>query len=256
MVRWTTVAVVAVMIGEAGLWRSATAAEIQVFAPPSLRLSFAEVVATYRDRQSDSVVREAYGSDAALENRIAAGQIPDIVLVADPRTLDHLAETGVIRTSNQINLLGDEVVLVAAADSTLTLTMEPGLSLETALEGGRLAICDPENEPLGHYGRAALMALGAWSDVEQRLVITRSERATLAAVAHGQAPLGVVSSTDAAAEPAVRVVGTFPTDGQPAVVYSSALTNHSTEPAAAFFAYLRSPAALAIFSRHGFQPLP
>lgn len=257
MVRWVTVALAAVMMVTIGWWPPATAATIRLFAPPSLRLSLTEVIAGYQDRQPDVRVVDSYGTDAALEDRMAAGDVPDIVMVADPQTMDRLADRGAIHLASQINLLGDGLVLVAAADSTLTLTMAPGLSLAGALDGGRLAVSDPETGPLGRYGRAALIALGVWPEVEQRLVTTRSERATLAAVAHGQAPLGIVSSTDAAAEPAVRVVGTFPTDGQPSVVYPVALTDQGWDTVAtAFFAYLHSPAALAIFSRHGFQPLP
>jgi molybdate transport system substrate-binding protein len=233
------------------------AAEIRLFAPPSLRLALTEVLACYRERQPDVTVIDSYGTDPSLEVRIAAGDIPDIVLLADRDTMDRLSDRGVVNTASEINLLGDGLVLVAAADSTLTLTMTPGLSLAGALDGGRLAVSDPELGQLGRYGRAALVALGAWPEVEQRLVTTRSERATLAAVAHGQAPLGIVSSTDAAAEPGVRVVGTFPDDGHPAVVYPAALTGRAWgTAAAALFAYLHAPPALAIFSRHGFQPLP
>lgn len=259
MVRWVTTAMVAgiMAVTMVTIGREVVAADVRLFAPPGARLVLAEVVASYRDRQADITVIESYDADSILEGRIVAGDIPDIVLLADPPTMDRLAGRGVIRTASLIKLLGDGLVLIAAADSTLTLTMAPGLSLADALDGGRLAVSDPATGPLGEYGRAALMALGAWPEVEQRLVTTRSERATLSAVARGQAPLGIVSSTAAAAEPGVRVVGTFPDDGHPPVVYFAALTERGWGTVATtFFAYLHSPAALAIFSRHGFQPLP
>jgi molybdate transport system substrate-binding protein len=51
-------------------------------------------------------------------------------------------------------------------------------------------------------------------------------------------------------------VGTFPEDTHPPIVYPMALTRESANPdAAALTTYIRSPAARAIFERHGFAVL-
>ena len=69
-------------------------------------------------------------------------------------------------------------------------------------------------------------------------------RAALALVATGEAPLGIVYQTDAAAEPAVRIVGTFPEDTHPPIVYPAAETAEATSAdAAAFLDFLRSAKA-------------
>ena len=44
-------------------------------------------------------------------------------------------------------------------------------------------------------------------------------RAALKLVATGEAALGIVYETDANAEPGVKVVGTFPEDRHPPIVY-------------------------------------
>ena len=49
-------------------------------------------------------------------------------------------------------------------------------------------------------------------------------RAALLLVARGEAPLGIVYQTDAAAEPNVKIVGTFPEDTHPPIIYPVALT--------------------------------
>ena len=58
------------------------------------------------------------------------------------------------------------------------------------------------------------------------------------------------------ADPNVRIVGTFPQDTHPPILYPVAITKESTNPdAPAFLGYLRGPAARAAFERQGFTVL-
>jgi molybdate transport system substrate-binding protein len=54
--------------------------------------------------------------------------------------------------------------------------------------------------------------------------MTENVRAALTFVARGEAPLGIVYATDAKVEPGVKVLGTFPADSHPAIVYPVAAT--------------------------------
>jgi molybdate transport system substrate-binding protein len=118
--------------------------------------------------------------------------------------------------------------------------------------GGRLALADTQTVPAGRYARAALMALGVWDSVKDRLAQGEDVRASLAYVARGEAPLGIVYATDARVEPKVRVVGTFPENTHEPIVYPAALTRDAKPDAAAFLAYLKGPAARATLERAGF----
>ena len=74
-------------------------------------------------------------------------------------------------------------------------------------------------------------------------------------VARGEASLGVVYASDALAEPAVRVVATFPAGSHPPIVYPVAALAAAPAPARDFVRWLSSPAARAIFERRGFVVL-
>ena len=78
-------------------------------------------------------------------------------------------------------------------------------------------------------------------------------RAALALVGRGEAPLGIVYETDARVEPNVKIVGVFPTDSHPAIVYPVALTVAAKPAAAPYLSFLRSQAARAIFEKYGFS---
>jgi molybdate transport system substrate-binding protein len=117
---------------------------------------------------------------------------------------------------------------------------------------GRLAIADPASVPAGRYAKAALLSLGAWGEVEGRIVAAENVRMALRFVARGEAPLGVVYATDARAEPKVRVVGEFPAASHPPIVYPAALTTGARAAAAPFLQYLSGATARARFEAAGF----
>ena len=68
-----------------------------------------------------------------------------------------------------------------------------------------------------------------------------------------ECPLGIVYATDAAASPKVKVVGVFPADSYPPVVYPAALVKGKETPAARrLLEFLKIPEAKSIFEKHGF----
>ena len=66
--------------------------------------------------------------------------------------------------------------------------------------------------------------------MEAKVVEAENVRAALALVAIGEAALGIVYQTDAAAEPKVKVLDTFPEDSHPPIVYPVAVTTAAKNP--------------------------
>jgi molybdate transport system substrate-binding protein len=82
--------------------------------------------------------------------------------------------------------------------------------------------------------------------------MTENVRAALTLVARGEAPLGIVYATDAKVDPSVKIIGTFPDDSHPAIVYPVAATVTAKPETQSYLAYLRSANAKAIFEKYGF----
>ena len=75
-------------------------------------------------------------------------------------------------------------------------------------------------------------------------------------VSTGEAPLGMVYKTDAAADPKVKSIGTFSEDTREPIVYPAALIAASNNAAAGdFLKYLRSDKAKQQFEAQGFTVL-
>jgi hypothetical protein len=68
----------------------------------------------------------------------------------------------------------------------------------------------------------------------------------------GEAPLGIVYATDAKVDPKVKIIGTFPADSYPTIVYPVAATMTAKPEADTYLSYLRSASAKAVFEQYGF----
>jgi molybdate transport system substrate-binding protein len=230
---------------------------VVVFAAASLKSVLDEIRTQWQRDPSGALAVISYAGSSALARQIEQGGPADLFLSADLEWMDYLEERNLIRKDTRRNLVGNRLVLVAPRDSDLKLEIASGFPLLEALGAeGRLAVAAAE-VPAGKYARAALESLGVLASIESRLAWAENVRAALTLVARGETPLGIVYATDAGAEPAVRVVGTFPEGSHPAIVYAAALTQASTSAdAKALLAFFSSAAARASFEKQGFTVLP
>ncbi len=226
---------------------------VVVFAAASLAEAVEALVARFT-RSTGIQVVPAFAASSALARQIDHGAPADVFISANARWMDYLAARGRIDAQSRCDLLRNRLVLIVPAESRLAVRIAPGFALAAALDGGRLALGDPDHVPAGLYARQALAALGVWPAAESLLVRSADVRAALALVARGEAAAGVVSATDAAVSDRVRIVGTFPPASHDPIVYPVALVNGSGNAAArAFFEFLRSPEGLAVLAGFGFE---
>ena len=186
-----------------------------------------------------------------------AGRPRGCFISADLRWMDYVAERKLINPNTRVNLLGNKLVLIAPVDSKLgNVTIGQGFDIAKLAGDGRIAVADVKAVPAGLYAKAALEKLGAWAAAEPKLAQAENVRATLAFVARGETPIGIVYETDAKIEPKVKTIATFPDDSYPPVTYPVAATADTKKPGVGqYFSFLRSPAAKAIFEKYGFSYL-
>ena len=229
-------------------------APLVIFAAASLKNALDAAASLHAAQTGKMAPRISYAGSNTLARQIEQGAPADLFLSADLEWMDHLAGLGLIKPETRIDLLGNRLVLVGAANAA-AIDLRQGLDLVPALAGGRLALCNAA-VPAGRYGKAALENLGAWNAVKDRLAPAENVRAALLFVARGEAPLGVVYRTDAAAAAQVKILGTFPEDSHPPIIYPVAIPKDSANPdAVAFLAFLRGSAARAVFEQQGFVVL-
>jgi molybdate transport system substrate-binding protein len=228
---------------------------ITVFAAASVKNALDDVDAAFT-RQSGIKVVASFDASSALMKQIEGGAPADVFVSADLKWMDYGARKKLIKDDTRINLLGNTLVLIAPKISNIEhVTIAPGFDLAKLAGDGRIATGDVTAVPVGIYAKAALEKLGVWPSVEPKMAMTANVRAALVLVARGEAPLGIVYSTDAKVEPGVKVVGIFPEDSHDPIVYPVAATASAKLEAIPYLAFLRSQAAKAIFEAYGFVVL-
>lgn len=229
----------------------ALAGEVTVFAAASTAEAMTDIARRYEAAGGE--VRISFAASSTLARQIEYGAPADIFLSANRQWMDYLAERDLILSQSRKTILGNRLVLVAPADSAMKLAIAPGFPLARALDGGRLAMGDPDHVPAGIYGRQALEKLGVWRQVGAAVARAADVRAALALVARGEARAAIVYATDAAVVAEVRVVARFPVESHAPVRYEVALVAAGNEAEARrFLAFLEAPAARELFKRRGF----
>ena len=227
-----------------------------VFAAASLKTALDEIAAAWAKDTGKPAPRISYAASSALARQMEQGAPADLFISADLDWMDYAAGKNLIRPDTRYNLLGNKIVLIAPRDSRTTTLALTGGDLAKALAGGKLSMGNVDAVPAGKYGKAALEKLGAWSSVKDSIAQAENVRAALLLVARGEAPLGIVYSTDATAEPGVKIVATFPADSHPPITYPAALARESKNANAKnFLDFLRSAKARAVFEKQGFTVL-
>jgi molybdate transport system substrate-binding protein len=225
---------------------------VMVFAAASMRNALDDIHAAFTARTGVKVVA-SYAASPALMKQIEQGAPADIFASADLDWMDYGSRKKLIRDDTRVNLLGNQLVLIAPKDSKLdNVRIGPGFDLAGLAGDGRIVTGDVRAVPVGKYAKAALEALGSWQAAAPKFAMTENVRVALTLVARGEAALGIVYATDAKVEPAVRIVGVFPADLHPAIVYPVAATVTAKPEAAGYLDYLRSATAKAIFEGYGF----
>ncbi|MFO0990516.1 MAG: molybdate ABC transporter substrate-binding protein [Hyphomicrobiales bacterium] len=225
---------------------------VVVFAAASLKNALDNVNAAWK-AETGKEATISYAASSALAKQIESAAPADIFISADLQWMKYLSDKKLIKPGSEVELLGNRIVLIAPKESKAETSIAPGFDLAALIGEGKLAMADVKAVPAGKYGKAALEKLGVWSSVEGKVAQAENVRAALKLVSTGEAALGIVYQTDAHADPAVRVIGTFPADTHEPIVYPIGITAESKNADAdAFVKFVQSAKAKELFEAEGF----
>jgi molybdate transport system substrate-binding protein len=186
-----------------------------------------------------------------LATRIVQDAPAQLFLSANEKWADYVKEKGFAQETKL--LLGNSLVIVTPKNSAVTIRRPEDLA-QAPLQ--RIAVAGP-TVPAGIYARQALKNLKIWDGLEagKRIVTGDNVRITLTYVERGEADAGIVYATDAKISDRVDLACRFPPHTHEPIRYPLVLlkAGESAPSARAFFAFLESPAAKAIFVKHGFS---
>jgi molybdate transport system substrate-binding protein len=228
----------------------AQAQTLTISAAASLTDAFKELGPKFEAANPGLTLRLNFAASGVLIQQIRQGAPVDVFVSADEQTMSRGIDEHLLDGASRKDFATNTVVLVTPTLGAPALAQLDDLSRP---EVRRIAIGKLETVPVGRYTKQGLEAAKLWTTLGPKYVYADSVRQVLEYVARGEVEAGFVYRTDAALMPdKVRIVGTL--EHHTPVRYPAAVVADARNPvaAAAFVAYLLSPAAQAILAKYGF----
>jgi len=224
---------------------------LMVFAAASTTDALTEIKAQFT-QETGIVVETNFAASSALARQIANGAEAHLFLSADVQWAEYLAERDLV--ARQRDLMGNRLVIVVPRDSTQRIKQPEDL-LEAGVE--HLALGEPDSVPAGRYAKQALVKLGLWNKLQDKVVSAEDVRHALTYVELASAEAGTVYATDAAISKKVKVAVELSEKLTEPIRYPAVLLKQGRQNAAAesFYRYLGSAHAGKVFQKYGFTVL-
>lgn len=237
--------------GEAASNNPSRENEILVSAAASLKEALQAIEQDYRQENPGVKITFNFGSSGTLQRQIEQGAPVDIFISAAHKQMDELEKQDLILPETRQDLFSNELVLIAGKDNDVIA----GLDALTGDAVSTIALAIPDTAPAGQYTKEALVNLGLWGTLENKLVMAKDVKQVLTYVETGNADAGFLYRSDALSSDKVKIVESLSPELHEPVVYPVAIVKEAPnkEEAQAFLTYLKSQRAGEIFAEYGFK---
>ena len=229
--------------------------EVYAFIAASLKNAMEEIQTNFNETYPDVEILYNPDSSGTLQTQIEEGARCDIFFSAATKQMDALVEEGLADGDSVVDLLENKVVLIKPKDGKTKVT-----GFENITDAANLALAG-ESVPVGQYSREIFENLGITDEVNN-MEINEGKNVTdvLTSVSEESNEVGIVYATDAASvADSVDIIAEAPEGSlNTPVLYPVGLvedkeaSDEDAAAVAAFFEYLQSDEAIAVFEKYGF----
>lgn len=227
--------------------------EILVAAAASLKNAYEDkLIPMFEEANPGVTVKGTYDSSGKLQTQIEEGLDADVFMSAATKQMKALDEEGMIASDTITDLLENKIVLIVPTGNEKKLE-----KFEDIEKAGSIALGDPASVPAGQYSEEALINLGIWDKIQDKVSFGTNVTEVLNQVAAASADAGIVYATDAASmADKVEVVAEAPEGSlSKKVIYPVAVVKGTAheEVAKEFVAFLQTDKAITVFEDYGFS---
>lgn len=228
--------------------------ELLVSAAVSMRDCLQDIKTIYEKIHSPVTLRYNFGASGSLRQQMEQGAPADLFISADEANMKRLVDAQIIDNRRRSILLSNELVLIAPADSKLSINRIEDLFTAKVKT---VALGNPQTVPAGMYAMEALTNLDAWNPLRSKTVFGNNVRQVLAYIETGNADAGFVYKTDALTTDKVKAILSLDTESYRPIYYYVGIAKETKHPeqAEAFYAFLTGKEARDLFNRYGFGVL-
>ena len=207
------------------------------------------------EKQTGHKVHFTYIVISAMQQKLAAGEKPDMVLMPVP-ALAAQAKAGVMREEPQARLGTVSVALVVRQGATKPDIATLDSFKKTMLDAKSVVHANPAATPSGAHLAKVWETLGIADAMKPKVKFSNALDGGVAAISKGEAEVGLYPLSEVIAEKGVTVVGLIPPDVQLNTIYAAGVlaANPSPDPAIAFIKFLADPSNAMHWKDAGFEP--
>jgi molybdate transport system substrate-binding protein len=242
------------ILGTSTLGSAALAADIHVMSGGAPKEVLAVLTPQF-EKQTGHKVHFSYIVISAMQQKLAAGEKPDMVLMPVP-ALAAQAKAGIMREEPQARLGTVSVGLVVKAGAA-----KPDIATMDSFKNAMLAAksivhANPAATPSGAHLAKVWETLGIAEAMKPKVTFSNALDGGVAAISKGEAEVGLYPLSEVIAEKGVTVVGLIPREVQLNTIYAAGVlaANASPDPAIAFIKFLADPANAGHWKEAGFEP--
>lgn len=225
---------------------------LTIAAAISLKDAAEELKAVYATKNPGVRITCNFSSSGTLQKQIEEGAPADLFISAGKSQMDALSRKGLIIETSRLDLLGNELVLIAGRGASITGFEDlagPGVA--------RISTGTPETVPAGSYAKEVLTNLNLWDKLQPKIVLAKDVRQVLTYVETGNVEAGLVYRSDAVSGREVKIVAAAPAGSHKPIVYPMAVIKNTGNKNASeeFAAFLSGREAATVFEKYGFKTI-
>ncbi len=227
-------------------------AAVHVAAAISLDEVLGRLLSDFALRHPTVPVRVIFGASDELADHIVNGAAADLFLSADEKQIARLAAAGLVEPSVQVPLASNRLVVLGSQHLHAHVRRSADL---VRPETARIACAKP-GSPLGNYTFGYLQGTGLLDRLRPRLLMVDNARMVVPTLHAGQADLGFVYGSEAAAAVGCRTLFAVPRSAAGIRIGAALLRGgRQKERGRLLLDFLASSAARRRFRECGFLPL-
>lgn len=232
---------------------AAAAQDSPVAAAASLRIALDEIAQAF-GKKTGTKIKISYGATGNLVRQIEEGAPFELFLAADEASVARLEKNGKIEAGAP--LVDGRLAIVAPKGSSVKIDADLA-GLKQALADGtvkHISIANPELAPYGKAAREALQKAGLWDQAQPLLVQGENIGQAAQYVTTGAAEVGLVAQSLLFAPEVAAKVDQAAVNGALYLPIRQAmgLLKNASASTKAFYDYLKSDEASAVFEKNGF----
>lgn len=224
---------------------------VTVFSASATMIPVTEIADSFSSAYSIRVEKN-FAASGILARQIFNGAKADLFISANKEWIDYLTDKNLLVDTLVAKLAENKLVIICHKSKVVNLDFSADFNIKFTIPD-KIAIGDPSYVPAGKYAQQALNSLGWYSDIKDRIILTKDVASVLNLVELNECDWGIVYYSEAIKSEKINIIAEIPENLYDPIVFYVALLKNSNKESLIFYDYLKTRQAKEIMSKYGLK---